>query len=66
MTAETVTIQVPQPLYARLERLARLTRRPVESLIAQPLSTSLPLLPDDLSAEQRGALLALESLPDDE
>jgi hypothetical protein len=66
VTAEMVTIQVPQTLYDRLERLARLTRRPVESLIAQTLSTSLPLLPDDLPAEQREALLALESLDDEQ
>jgi hypothetical protein len=61
-----VTIQVPQTLYERLERLARLTHRPVESLIAQMLSTSLPLLPDDLPAEQREALAALESLSDEQ
>jgi hypothetical protein len=66
VTAEMVTIQVPQALYDRLERLARLTRRPVESLIAQTLSTSLPLLPDDLAAEQREALFALESLDDEQ
>ena len=66
MTAEMVTIQVSQTLYDRLERLARLTRRPVESLIAQTLSTSLPLLPDDLPADQREALLVLESLDDEQ
>lgn len=66
MTAEMVTVQVPQPLYERLERLARLTHRPVESLIAQTLSTSLPLLPDDLPAEQREALAALEILTDEQ
>lgn len=65
MTAETATIQVPQPLYARLERLARLTHRPVESLVLQALSASLPLLPDDLPPSQREALIALESLDDD-
>jgi hypothetical protein len=66
VTAEMVTIQVPQTLYDRLERLARLTHRPVESLIAQTLSTSLPLLPDDLPVEQREALAALESLSDEQ
>ncbi len=62
MTAETIAIQVPQPIYDRLERFAKLTSRPVESLVLQALSTSLPLLPDDLRPAQRDALLALEEL----
>lgn len=62
MTAETATIQVPQPLYHRLERLAQLTNRSLESLVAQTLTATLPPLPDDLPTEQREALLALETL----
>lgn len=64
MTAETVTIQVPQSLYRRLERLATLTRRPLESLVEQTLSSSLPPLPDDLPSAARDSMLALESLSD--
>ena len=66
MTTDTVAIQVPQALYRRLERLAQLTRRPLESLIVQALSSNLPPLPDDLPAAQRDALVALEGLSDDE
>ena len=66
MVADTVAIQVPQPLYRRLERLAELTQRPLESLIVQTLSSTIPLLPDDLPPATRDSLLALEHLSDDE
>lgn len=63
---ETVPIQVPQALYHRLERLAQLTRRPLESVVVQALSSTIPLLPDDLPPTMRDALVALEQLSDDE
>src|SRR5438093_13526507 len=66
MTTETVAVQVPEALYRQLERLAALTHRPVESLVVQTLSSSIPPLPDDLPAPTRDALTALESLGDDE
>jgi hypothetical protein len=66
MTANTIAVQVPEPLYRRLERLASLTNRPVESLLAQTLSSGLPPLPDDLPATMREALLQLEALSDGE
>jgi hypothetical protein len=66
MPTDTVAIQVPEPLYHRLQRLADLTQRPLESLVVQALSSSIPLLPDDLPAAMRDALLALENLSDSE
>jgi hypothetical protein len=66
MTTETMTIQVPESLYRRLERLAALSGRPLDSLIAQTLSASIPPLPDDLPAPMRDALTSLEGLSDDD
>ena len=60
MSAETVAIHVPEAIYRRLERLAALSGRPLESLVVQTLSSSLPPLPDDLSPVARDALVALE------
>jgi hypothetical protein len=65
MTTEMMTIQVPELLYRRLERLAALTHRPLESLVLQTLSSSIPPLPDDLPPPTRDALTALEDLGDD-
>ena len=62
MTTETLTIQVPELLYRRLERLAALSGRPLESLITQTLSASIPPLPDDLPSPTRDALTSLEAL----
>lgn len=64
--ADTVAIQVPTGLYRRLERLADLTHRPLESLIEQTLSANLPPLPDDLADGARNALVMLEELSDDD
>ncbi|SRR6266540_1776055 len=66
MTTETIPIQVPEALYRRLERLAALTHRPVESLVVQTLSSSIPPLPDDLPPPTRDALTSLEGLSDDD
>src|SRR5918998_418716 len=66
MVAETVPIHVPQSLYHRLERLAELTQQPLESLVVQALSSSIPLLPDELPPTARHALIALEHLSDDQ
>ena len=66
MTTETVAIQVPQALYRRLARLAELTHRPIESLVEQALSSTIPPLPDDLPDVMRDALIALEALSDGE
>ncbi len=63
---DAITIHLPDGLYRRLERLASLTSQPLERLIVMTLSSSLPPLPDDLTPALRNALLALESLSDDE
>lgn len=65
MSIQTVAIQMPQPLYHRLERLAELTRRPLENLVIQTLDASVPSLPGDLAPEMRGDLLSLEGLDDE-
>ena len=60
------TIQIPETLYRRLERLAQLTRRPVEELVTRALEASMPPLPENLPDSMRVDLLALEHLSDDE
>lgn len=65
MTIHIVAIQMPPNLYRRLERLAELTRRPVESLIVQTLEAGVPPLPDDLPEKIRDDLMALEGLDDE-
>ena len=66
MAADTITLHLPDELFQRLERLAQLTRRPIESLIVQTLSSTFPSLPIELPAASRDALVALEQMSDDE
>jgi hypothetical protein len=66
MPAETISIPVPHALYERLERLALLSGRSLESLVAQTLATSLPLIPENLPSVSREALRSLEQRPDAE
>ena len=60
------TIQIPDVIYRRLERLAKLTRRPMEELVTRALEASIPPLPENVPDSMRADLLALERLSDDE
>ena len=64
MSLPSVAVHLPEPLYRRLERLAEPTGQPVESLVVQALSDSLPPLPDGLPVEVREALMSLEVYDD--
>lgn len=57
MSDSTVAVQVPEAIYRRLERLAALTSRPLESLVAQALSSGMPPLPDDLRERRRAGII---------
>lgn len=62
MATDTHSIQVSESLYLRLERVAELKQQPLEAVIAQALSSSIPPLPDDLTPEWRDALKPLEAM----
>jgi hypothetical protein len=64
MTTETRTVHVPESLYLRLERLSTLKQQPIDAVIAQALSSSVPPLPDDLALEWSDALAPLEAMSD--
>jgi hypothetical protein len=64
MSAHTIAFQMPEPLYLRLQRLAALTHRSVESLVLQALDAQIPLLLEDMPAPLRSDLSALETLED--
>ncbi|HFE67650.1 MAG TPA: hypothetical protein ENJ93_10350 [Chloroflexi bacterium] len=47
----TITIELSEPLFEKLQRAARLTKQPVEMLVEQSLAVSLPPLLEDVPAE---------------
>lgn len=65
MHEPTVAIHMPHPLYQRLQRLAELTQRPLESLVLQALDAHIPPLLEDMPEHIRTDLAALEKLEDE-
>jgi hypothetical protein len=50
--AETVTVKLPIPIYRRLKRVAEITYRSVEDVLASTVDAALPLdpnLPSDVA-----------------
>ena len=64
MHEPTRAIQLPQPLYQRLQRLAELTNRPLESLVLQALDANISPLLEDMLEPIRKDVVALEKLVD--
>lgn len=46
MAVSMIPVQVPEPLYRRLERTAKLTRRTVDEVLASTIAVALPSMPD--------------------
>lgn len=54
MTIDSVAIQIPQPLYHRLEQAAVRLQKPVENLLVETLQAALPAtdqIPESIQAE---------------
>lgn len=66
MSEQTIALEIPQPLYQRLQRLAEVTQRPISTLVVQAIDQSVPPLLEKLSPAMQSELADLESLPDDQ
>jgi hypothetical protein len=66
MSEQTIAIHMPAPLYQRLQRLAKVTRRPLENVVVQTLDANVPALPENLPQSVQEELAALEMLEDEE
>ena len=64
MTAQTVTLQLPSPLYRRANHAANVLQRPLEEILVRTLDTALPPL-EEVPAEIRAEVDALDTLSDD-
>lgn len=63
MPTETLTIHLPAAAARRLRRVAEISRRPVDEVIAQTLQSNLPPLLEDMPSTFQEDLAALERLP---
>lgn len=62
MVGQTVILELPEAVYRWAERTARTTERAVESVLVDALNTTLPPPLDQVPAEWREELEALETL----
>ncbi|MEM7534697.1 MAG: hypothetical protein AAF639_21135 [Chloroflexota bacterium] len=65
MTTQTVAVQLPESLHQRLQHMAAITRRSLDSLVIQTLDYNVPKLPSYLPQKAQDELNALEKLDDD-
>jgi hypothetical protein len=66
MTLQTVTVNLPQVLYRRLERAAQATNQPLDAVLLQSIRGNIPPSLDDVPADMRGDLRQLLKLNDDD
>lgn len=64
MNGSTVTIEIPSPLFQRLQNIANFMHRPVEELVAQTLDAASPP-PYDMPSELAAELNAMLNYSDD-
>jgi hypothetical protein len=64
--SQTLSINVPDQLLDRLQRMARATDRPVEELVVSTLDGSVPRPPPNLPLEMGEELSRLEMMSDQE
>lgn len=62
MVMQRVEIELPEPVYRQLARIAEETAQPIAMLAAQSVMSNLPPSADDASPELRGELLRMQTL----
>lgn len=62
MTTQQVTIELPEPIFRQLVRIAEVTHQPVEALVAQSVISNLPPLMENAPAEMQPELLRMQTL----
>lgn len=64
MTTQTVSVQLPEPIFRKLKRAADVTCRPVEEVLAATLNAALPE-PSGLPPELADELASMHLFSDD-
>ncbi len=65
MATQTVTLQLPESLYARLQQAAHATRRSLDDVLLHAVQVGSPPRWDDAPAEFQADMAALDRLDDD-
>jgi hypothetical protein len=65
MATPTITLKLPKDIHQRLQSMAQATHTPLEEVVFQSIQGNLPPSVDDLPAEMRGELAALQNATDE-
>ncbi|MBM4456994.1 MAG: hypothetical protein FJ011_04360 [Chloroflexi bacterium] len=66
MTVQSLTLQLPEPIFRYLQQTAAATRRPLEQVARQSIEGNLPPSVTDMPIEIQDELLAMQGLSYDE
>jgi hypothetical protein len=66
MATQKVTVELPEPIFRQLARIAEATQQPLEVLVAQSVASNLPPSPDNAPSEMQADLLKIQSLSNEE
>jgi predicted transcriptional regulator len=61
MTAQKVTVELPEPIFQQLSRIAIATQQPIEALINQSIASNLPPTVDNAPLEIQAELLRMQT-----
>ncbi|QTA92976.1 hypothetical protein [Desulfonema magnum] len=64
MTSHTITLELPESIYIRLQQAARATKQSLNDMILRAIQTGSPPSWDDVPAEFQADLAALDRLDD--
>ncbi|MBW4600157.1 MAG: hypothetical protein KME29_11260 [Calothrix sp. FI2-JRJ7] len=64
MATQKVTVELPEPVFEQLTRIARATQQPLEVLAAQSIASNLPPTPDNAPVEIQAELLQMQTWED--
>jgi hypothetical protein len=65
MTTQAVTLQLPEHIYLRLQRIALATQQPFDAVVLRAIQVGAPPSWEDAPAEFQADLAALDRLDDD-
>ncbi len=57
MSKRTIAIELPEPIFEKLDRLAKLTHQPLEAIVSQSIASNLPPTVDTAPIELQSELL---------
>ncbi len=66
MATQRVTVELAEPIFRQLTRMAEVTHQSLEALVAQSIASNLPPFPENAPPEIQADLLQLPTLSIDE